>query len=168
VRTAAFLGFRQTATAEVALAGSAFLALALGTSVYLLDRDWSTTLFLSPLADIQPAALAVFGSAGLFLPSLFHAYAFSLLIVLAAPRTRTARVYASVGWFAIAAGLECLQAFDIDPVSGEGAGWPAVRALSGVLHSYMEYGQFDLADLVATAAGCLAAYGAACVLEKGR
>jgi len=33
-----------------ALAASALFALVLGTCVYLVDRDWATTLFLAPLA----------------------------------------------------------------------------------------------------------------------
>ena len=40
---------------EARLAGTAVVALAVGASVYLLDRDWVSTLFLGPFAAWQPA-----------------------------------------------------------------------------------------------------------------
>jgi len=145
---------------------SALLALILGTLVYLLDRDWSSTLFLSPVAAWQPARLGVFGVANLFLPSLFHAYAFALLIACAAGCTPSARLSGAMGWFAVAACLECLQALDIDPVFFDGVGRYAGRALSGAIQIYIENGRFDVGDILAAALGCLAAYTVAGIPEK--
>jgi hypothetical protein len=68
---------------EARLAGIAVVALAVGASVYLLDRDWMSTLFLGAFAGWQPASHAVFAALGATLPSFLHAYAFTVLLVLA-------------------------------------------------------------------------------------
>jgi hypothetical protein len=121
---------------ELVLAGTAAAALALGVGVYLLDRDWSSALFLSAFAAHQATRLAVFGAAGLWLPSLLHAYAFCALIAAALWPWPRSRASVCLGWFSVAAALE------------------------------MTYGRFDPSDLVATAAGCLLAYITTIVLRN--
>lgn len=161
-------GFWHYPAWNAVVLSSALLALVLGTLVYALDRDWSSTYFLSSFAAWQPATLGIFGNAGLYLPSLFHAYAFSLLIVWAAGATRSARVTGTVGWFAAAACLEYLQAADMDPIYFERVARYAGSALSDGLRSYIENGRFDVGDILAAGLGCLVAYCATGILEKQR
>jgi hypothetical protein len=82
---AALAGHRKKNVAELRLIVTAAFALLLGTSVYLLDRDWASVLFLAAIADRQPGALSVFGEFGYTLPSFLHAYAFALLIIVRPP-----------------------------------------------------------------------------------
>ena len=99
----------------------------------------------------------MFGAFGGFLPSLLHAYAFCVLLMVALwpwPRTRP---WVCLLWFALAAFFEWLQ-------SGPGSAWIiAHESLFGALplmsyvRTYSVHGQFDYVDLVASGVGCLAA-----------
>jgi len=127
---------RRRAPVEVLLAGTAVGALLLGVLVYLLDRDWTSALFLSAFSAHQPEQSAVFGPAGEWLPSLLHACAFSMLIMAALWPWPRSRAWVCLGWFSIAAVLE------------------------------VTYGQLDPRDLVATAGGCLLAYALTIIPRK--
>lgn len=158
-------GFRHEAIGKIALPGSTILALLLGIAVYVLDRDWATTLFLAPVASYQPDSAGLFGSLGQILPSFFHAYAFSLLLILALGRARYARQIGAVAWFVVAAGLEAVQAdyfhqLFISPDAQSGA-WTVVSSIQ----IYAVNGQFDPADVAASLFGCIAAFVIASVLE---
>lgn len=150
-------GPAPAATRARTIAASAGLALLLGMTVYLTDRDWSTVQALAGLANLQPARLQIFGGSGGWLPALLHAYAFAVAIALLVPPRPARQRLAVAGWFAVAAGLELLQA---EPVAawccrggGALAGWPGVAAL----RDYAVLGHFATGDLLATAGGCLAA-----------
>jgi hypothetical protein len=151
---------------EVRLAGSAVLALLAGTCVYLLDRDWTTTLFLGPVATYQPLTRHVFGALGGALPSLVHAYGFATLLLVALRKWPHTRVPICIGWFAVAGLLEILQMPGLAAFLVE-----RQDALNGIpvlshLAAYAEYGRFDPADLWATAIGCLSAYLTSTVLWR--
>lgn len=150
--------------ASSALPASAFLALIIASSVYLLDRDWASTLFLAPLSDWQPAASISFGRLGGSLPSFLHAYAFSLLLILVLRPARHARLLGAFCWLAVATGLECLQADVIQSLFNDttGAGMPLV----GSFQAYIVNGRFDAADLLASGLGVLLAFLASSVPEK--
>jgi hypothetical protein len=150
------------------LPGSTILALLLGTGVYLLDRDWASTLFLAPVAGYQPGASGLFGSLGQVLPSFLHAYAFSLLLILALGCARYARQIGALTWFAFAAGLEVLQAEYFHPLFSGPARQPAVSTVISSMQSYVVNGHFDWNDLVASGLGCLAAFAIASVLETAK
>lgn len=149
-----------------AMAGSAILALLLGTAVYVLDRDWSSTLFMSPWAEWQGSELALFGPLGQFLPSFCHAYAFSLLLIMLLGRTRYARLIGVTAWFAVAAVLETLQALDPALSSPDAAQTGLGAALFNSLQVYVSNGRFDPADLAAAAFGCLVALLVSLVPEE--
>ena len=140
----------------------ALLALLLGTSVYLFDRPWSSTIFLSGLVEFEPARYPIFGAWGGSLPSLLHAVAFSLLLIVALRPTARGCLGVCCSWFTIAAGLELLQA---NPIAAYLATrldlLPDTRLLAG-LRAYMLQGHFDLIDLIATALGC----GAALIIAR--
>jgi hypothetical protein len=152
--------------AEAWLASLAAVALLAGTCVYLLDRDWTTALFLSPIAGFQTERHAVFGALGETLPSFLHAYAFALLIAAALwpwPRTRA---WACIGWFAIAAALECMQAPGIAGFLSDRQYFPGDFSVFNALSGYAAQGKFDLRDLWATAFGCLTAYVTMIIIRR--
>ena len=156
----------QATAKGLALPGSALLALLLGTSVYLLDRDWAAVQFLAPFAAMQGEPANLFGLLGSVLPAFCHAYAFSLLLTLALGRTRRARLVGPLAWFVVAAGLEILQAewvsaSYVSPASP----YPDSPVLGG-LFSYAVNGCFDPGDLLAAGLGCVFASLATSVAEK--
>ena len=110
----------------------------------------------------------MFGALGGFLPALLHAYAISVLIIVALwpwPRTR---IMGCLLWFTIASTLELLQ-------SGVGDAWLTSLerplgdlALVGYLKSYAIHGRFDSLDLLATGGGCLTALAVITAVEQRR
>lgn len=147
---------------------TAAAALLLGLGIYVLDRDWSTTLFLAPFADAQWQRLGLFGEAGQVLPSFLHAYAIAVLLVLTLRPWPRSRGWLCAGWFAIAAALEFLQANAVTTLVFAQSGTPIDHALFKTLALYALQGHFDIADLCATALGCMTAYVATTTLEKHR
>jgi hypothetical protein len=144
-------------TTEQRLILSAVVALLPGTAVYLLDRDWNRATFLEPFVDYQWSRSAVFGAFGGILPSLLHAYAFCVLLMVALWPWPGTRLWVCLLWFAISAFFEWLQ-------SGAGSAWlTANESLLGAnplmsyVRAYSVHGQFDYIDLVASGMGCLAA-----------
>ncbi len=161
------MGIGQAAERQLALPASALLALLVGTSVYLLDRDWATVQFLLPFAGLQGEQSNLFGLMGNVLPAFCHAYAFSLLLILALGRTRRACLVGPLVWFAVAAGLEILQA---EPIAGLFLSSAVPQPDSPVLGSLIGYsvnGRFDPGDLLAAGLGCVIASLAASVAENG-
>ena len=148
------------------LFASSILVLLAGTTVYLLGRDWATTQFLSPVSAWQPGLHISFGFLGANLPSLCHAYAFTLLIILALWPARHARVTGALSWLFVASALECLQAEAISDAVVIGTGWFAGSPFVDGLLAYMKNGHFDVADLAATAAGVSAAFVVTSILEE--
>lgn len=148
---------RQAAPRGLVLAASAVGALVLGTCVYLLDRDWSTALFLAPFAAFQGEQVNLFGFVGNVLPSFCHAYAFSLLLILALGRTPRARVFGALAWFAVAAGMEILQSLQISTLMSSLAVLHTDSLLPGSIINYAVNGRFDTCDLAAAGLGCVAA-----------
>jgi hypothetical protein len=142
---------------EAGLVFSAVTALLLGSAVYLLDRDWADTMLLAPFIAYQWPTSAVFGALGGGMPSLLHAYAICILLMVALwpwPRTR---LWVCLMWFALAAFLEWMQ-------SDAGRVWFTANErllgdmpLMAYLKSYSVHGQFDYIDLIASGVGCLVA-----------
>ncbi|HEX6259900.1 MAG TPA: hypothetical protein VFZ51_04535 [Woeseiaceae bacterium] len=161
----AVLAGRNDAVIKLRLIVTAAFALLLGTSVYLLDRDWGSVLFLTAFADQQPGELSLFGSLGHTLPSFLHAYAFALLIIVVLWRLPGTRAWSAVGWMAVAGALECLQADRFGALFSEHESFLAELPLANVLNAYIVNGHFDDGDLVATALGCLTAYVVARIAE---
>lgn len=149
---------RPKAVPGVGLMFTAVAALLLGTAVYVLDRNWASAMFLKPFVDYQWPRSKVFGPLGGFLPALLHAYAISVIIVVALwpwPRTR---VWVCLLWFVIASTLEWLQS-DVGNawlIGGESLARGDVP-LVAYFKSYTFQGQLDSLDLLATGVGCLAA-----------
>lgn len=148
----------QAAAQKLAVPGSALLALLIGTCVYLVDRDWATVQFLAPFAALQGEQANLFGVLGQVLPAACHAYAFTLLLILALGCSRRARVLGTFGWFLLAAALEVLQAERVSAaLSGLAALLPESQGFSSIIN-YAVNGRFDPGDLLAAALGCAAAF----------
>ena len=153
---------------EIGLIVTAVAALLLGTAVYVLDRNWANSISLGIFVEYQWPRSAMFGALGGFLPALLHAYAISVLIIVALwpwPRTR---IMGCLLWFTIASTLELLQ-------SGVGDAWLTSLerplgdlALVGYLKSYAIHGRFDSLDLLATGGGCLTALAVITAVEQRR
>lgn len=148
----------QAAAQKLAVPGSALLALLIGTCVYLVDRDWATVQFLAPFAALQGEQANLFGALGQVLPAACHAYAFTLLLILALGCSRRARVLGTFGWFLLAAALEVLQAERVSAaLSWLAALLPESQGFSSIIN-YAVNGRFDPGDLLAAALGCAAAF----------
>jgi hypothetical protein len=151
--------------AELRLIVTAVFALLLGTSVYLLDRDWASVLFLAAIADRKAGASSVFGEFGYTLPSFLHAYAFALLVIVALWHLPRARAWSALAWLCIAGALECVQADRFSAIFSEHESSLTDLPLVTSFHAYVVHGHFDGGDLIATALGCLTAYVVARIAE---
>ena len=142
---------------ESVLILTAVAALLLGGAVYIIDRDWTYSLLLEPFASYQWPRSNVFGGVGDFLPSLLHAYAISVLLIVALWPWPRKWPWVCLLWFSIASLLEWLQCdaagtFFVDSDKSNGVMLPLKY-----LERYATYGKFDYIDLLATGVGCLTA-----------
>ena len=135
--------------AGVALALLALAVLALGTLVYALDRGAGTAV-LWPRALTRQGGAPVFGTVGGSLPSLAHAFAFSLLSALALPWRRAWQAGACAGWAVVDALFEIGQHRALSGPLGE---------LLPPLANYFRRGTFDALDVAAGFVGAALAYG---------
>ncbi len=108
--------------------------LALGVAVYVLDRPVADVYMLPAwLAELQTAPGGFHDS----LPSLFHAFAFSLLLLLTFRSSQAStKAWVCASWWLVEAGLEGLQHGAVSPtvaVYGEAwlAGIPVLQNLPG-------------------------------------
>jgi hypothetical protein len=165
VDTCAEKWFEGHAVKLAALVTSAILALVTGTLVYLLDREWGSTLFLAHFARWQAERTEVFGVLGGNLPSFFHSYAIAVLLIVLIGHTRYTRYTGAALWFAIAAALECLQAAPVKTFLDSFLPAPGNLAFLASIHAYIENGHFDTGDLLAAGSGCLVACAVSFFLE---
>ena len=152
------IGYREThSLVQVVLTVTAVSALLVGAAVYLLDRDWASTMLLGPFARYQWLKSAIFGYLGEFLPSYLHAYAITVLLIVALWPWPRIKPWVCLLWFILASLLEWLQSdgaypliLSVDRLKGD-------IPLLEYLARYAVRGQFDNADLFATGFGCLTA-----------
>ncbi|HSC65771.1 MAG TPA: hypothetical protein VLD35_19180 [Caldimonas sp.] len=145
-------GWRRVAL----LAAMAVAALVAGTLVYLVDRPPGHAMWIPHFA-LAPRP-PTFGSIGDWLPSFVHPLAFALLTAAALPAGSPWRYRGCVAWGAVDVACELGQHAALKTA------WLglAEQGLAPVAASrYFLHGRFDVADLVAAAAGALAA--AACL-----
>lgn len=148
--------FRLSARPSVRLAALGCLALAIGTLVYLTDRDPSRAALVPAIPLL--AGLGLFGSPGAWLPSFAHPFAFSLLTAAIRPPDRAPAYWACAMWWAINIAFEVAQAPSVSVNVADvlpqflGQTW-----LADTVSNYLLRGTFAIADLVATTAGAAAA-----------
>lgn len=140
----------------------AALALALGVLTYAVARPHAAAFLPAgwhrPVLAVASLQLAS-GLVGA-LPSFLHALAMSLLIALAAQAT-TPRGCGGccAAVCAVEFGSEIAQHPAVAAaLLGSAAPSPVAGGLDRALRSYLMHGTFDRLDLVAVAAGCLAAF----------
>jgi hypothetical protein len=165
VDTCAEQRFEHSVGTLAALGVSAILALVAGALVYMLDRDWGSTLFLAHWVQWQPDGAGPFGALGNSLPSLFHAYAFALLLIMLLGRTLRARLVGTLLWFTTASALECLQVDTVKTWLAHAPGFPNDTTFLAGIHAYIVNGYFDPGDLVAAGLGCCSAFAVSFFLE---
>jgi len=139
-------------------------ALSLGMAVYVLDRQ-APALWLWPaswaLGSAGSAHTRWFGSAGEWLPSAVHAYAFCMLSLAllrpaAHPRAQTLAV--CCGWWLLGSAFELAQHPSWSHrLAAALPAWAGHVPVLDHLGAYVVRGTFDQRDLAATSAGCLAA-----------
>jgi hypothetical protein len=153
---------------ETGLIVSALAALLLCTAVYLLDRDWTSAMFLESFVYYQWSRSAIFGALGGFLPSLMHAYAIPVLIMVALRPWAWTRPWVCLLWFMMASFLEWLQSDSAGALFLATYTPPCDVPLIGYLERYALLGQFDYADLLATGIGCLTALAVTITIKPHR
>lgn len=167
-------------------AGLALGALALGAFIYGHDRPPQAAWLLPAwLQSAGAGSVRWLGSAGDWLPSFLHAFAFALLTasVVAPPvpaprharavqRTPRGVVAACIGWWLVDSAFELGQHPDLSHAIAEAlpAAWARIPVLDHV-GSSLTRGTFDLADLAAIAVGAVAAFvawrGSVCASRVG-
>lgn len=141
-----------------ALAATAGLALLLGAAVYLVDRP-AGSAWLLPAAWQAATPGRGFGSVGQWLPSLVHAFAFSVLTACLLPRRAGRAASACLGWALVDSLAEIGQhAALAAPLAAALAPAFDVAPLAMRLARYFMQGTFDPADLAAGLAGSALAY----------
>lgn len=132
------------------------LALALGSLVYLTDRDGARAALIPTVSAL--AGSQWFGVLGLWLPSWAHAFAFSLFTASFLPWTSAWRQGGCLMWFAVDAAFELGQhpaiRQDLVPALERHLG---PGPLGGLLSGYFVGGTFDRLDIAAAGIGALSA-----------
>jgi hypothetical protein len=144
--------------ALLSLAVTAGVALGIGTAVYLLDRP-AGSAWLIPAAWQSATPGRWFGPFGPWLPSLAHAFAFSVLTALALPRRPGYAAAACVAW----AVVDTLAEIGQHPAFAGALAAALAAAFDGAaaavrLGRYFTMGSFDAADLAAGWTGSALAF----------
>jgi hypothetical protein len=141
-----------------ALAATAGLALLLGAAVYLVDRP-AGSAWLVPAAWQAATPGRGFGSIGQWLPSLVHAFAFSVWTAWLLPRRAGFAASACLGWAVVDSLAEIGQHAAVSaPLAAVLAAAFDGAPLAMRLARYFTLGTFDPADLAAGLAGSALAY----------
>lgn len=148
------------------LALLAALALLLGAAVYLSDRPAGSAWLLPAAWQARwqawwpaPSASGWFGSAGLWLPSFVHAFAFSVLTAWLLPARTACAAAACGGWALIDTLAELGQHASVSQdVAATVAALHGDGPLALHIARYFTGGSFSVADLAAALAGSAAAF----------
>jgi hypothetical protein len=135
------------------LFGLGFLALSLGTLIYLVFRPQGSSYISHYLSFYQPELAIPFVNN---LPSFVHVFAFSLLLASVLPKGRYV-LQVCLFWLGLNVFFECLQYPEI----------VATEHFPIILKRYVA-GTFDYLDIVASAVGAWAAYGVIRVWQRRR
>lgn len=141
-------------TAQLVAVGS--FALALGTLVYLTDRDPAHAALIPAVPLL--AGLQLFGAAGTWLPSLLHPFAFALLTAALQPPGASPAYWACALWWAIDVAFEAAQARPLGDALGTVLQHlPCPTEWTAAVGRYVAFGSYDTADVLAITAGACAA-----------
>ncbi len=141
-----------------AVLATAGLALLLGAAIYLVDRP-AGSAWLVPSAWQAAKPGRGFGAVGQWLPSLVHAFAFSVLTAWLLPRRAGCAAAACLGWALVDSLAEIGQHSAVSaPLAAALAAAFDSAPLAARLARYFTQGTFDPADLAAALAGSALAY----------
>jgi hypothetical protein len=138
------------------LAALGWLALAVGTLVYLTDRGASRAVLIPEFGAF--AGSNVFGAIGQWLPSFVHPLSFALFTGATLPPRSSPAYGACVAWCAVNIAFEVgqhphVKAHLAEAIRGAFGQTPLTRFVA----SYFLRGTFDVGDIVAAILGALAA-----------
>lgn len=137
---------------------SAFMVLAAGVAVYLFARDPQQVHFLAGWWQAQPLHVAQIAAVGAWLPSFAHVYALSVVTAMLLKPSRRAVFKACLSWWVIDSLFEFGQHQALAPlIAAALPKWFTHVPLLDHAGRYFLYGTFDIHDLLAIAAGALAA-----------
>jgi hypothetical protein len=159
--------------ALMGLAALALVLLLLGTAVYVLDRPAATAALLPAAWERHVTGVTWFGGLGDWLPSLAHAFGFSIFTALVLPRSPRHAAWACGCWAVVDSLAEVGQHAAVSPalaaaVLGLQPAGADSRFLATVAR-YFAQGGFDTRDLVAGLSGAGLAYlGLHCVDSLSR
>ena len=135
------------------LAGVGLSAIAVGTLVYLLDRDPTLVPFFAEFS-LYGLIPPVFGTQGFSLPTFTHAFALSLLTVALLGSRGMAALYVCCSWLAIDLVFETAQhpmiATRIGAAIDAGPTWMSVLE---PVYRYTSYGTYDPLDMLSIVLG---------------
>jgi len=147
---------RPWAGPSTRLAALGCLALAVGTLVYLTDRDPSRAALIPAIPVL--VGLGLFGGPGAWLPSFVHPFAFSLFTAAIQPAHRSPAYWACAMWWAINVAFEVAQAPGATTSVAEALPHLLGRTwLTNAISNYLLQGTCAVADLLAATAGAAAA-----------
>lgn len=143
----------------VVLLTAAVGALAVGSFVYICDRNPDHVYLLSDQVSLNNVYGNVFGLIGNHLPTFVHVYAFTLLTVAVAVPSICKLPTVCLTWFTIDSLFEIGQ---IDPIA-HWIGYHTPQAFSAIpvlnnIENYFLHGTFDVIDVLSIVLGTLAAY----------
>jgi hypothetical protein len=146
----------------------AFILIAIGVLVYVFDRQPEHVYFLPEWLSQKDLYRSVFGSVGGWFPTFAHVFTFILLTVLFSP-SASKLIPVCLGWFMLETIFEIGQ---IDAIANwifsHTSDWYLFVPFLENIVNYFIRGTFDVLDLVAIAAGTIAAYVAVITINIKR
>ncbi|MBF0225146.1 MAG: hypothetical protein HQK76_06795 [Desulfobacterales bacterium] len=137
-----------------------FIALIIGTIIYLIDRPPENTYFVyKSVSNLSFYGIfpKMFGRIGNNLPSFFHAFSFILLTTSFMTSTKMGCFMTSLCWFFIDAVFELGQKFD-KAASNIVPDWFSYIPYLENTKNYFIAGTFDIFDLLAVVLGSILAF----------
>lgn len=136
---------------------AALCALVTGVIVYLVDRSPGSVYFIPDWLSLSDNVHRVFGVIGNYLPAFVHPYAFVLLTAVLVKPTRQNLYLVCTVWFTIDSLFEIAQMTTVAQwLAAFTPGFNGIPVLENT-RNYFLYGTFDVFDLIAIAAGTIAA-----------
>jgi len=140
-------------TRVLILTGIGLSAIAVGMSVYLIDRNPTLVPFFSSFS-LYGLVPPVFGDQGFSLPTFTHAFGLSVLTVVLLGARGTAALCVCCSWLAIDLTLETAQhpaiATRIGSAIDAGPTW---MSMLEPVHRYTAYGTYDPLDMLSIILG---------------
>jgi len=146
-----------------------FIALLIGSTVYMIDRPSDQTYFIaqSPLTiSLYNNIPNLFGIIGYSLPAFLHVFSFILITAGLIFWNKRAYLIICVFWFSVDSAFELGQKFN-DVTSHIIPHWFAGIPFLENTKSYFLHGTFDVVDLAAVAFGTMVAYFVVSITGKG-